>query len=1090
MPGPPRSHVAPTGPGECAMAARPKEVRLVLSLGKIKLSGENYYLSAVADGIDEYYRGVGEAPGRWTGQASDGLGLEGDVEASDLHAVWAGENPATAERLGRFPNRKVAGFDLTFRAPKSVSLLAGLGDPDTASVVRESHEAAVDAAFDYLEREAARSRIGKNGVHQIEVNGLVAAAFRHRTSRAGDPHLHTHMLVANMAEGGDGKWRTLDGRWLYLHASTAGYLYEAQLRCELTDRLGVDWGPVHNGIADIVGIDQEVRDHFSDRRKEIEEHLDEVGFRTARAAQLATLVTRKAKKANLDERSMRDVWYAKAAEIGWNPTTMTGALDRVPRAAVEPDHEVLCAELLSADGLTKQASSFDRRDLLRAICDRLPAGATVSEVEALADQVLDQREVVRLVETNGPGLLSSNVIRRTDGTIVAAAGIGDARWSTGELIGIERHVVGRSTARADEGTCVVNGGILADVMARRPTLAAEQAEMVARLTTSGNGIDVVCAAAGTGKTYTLDAAREAWEASGHRVIGAAMAGIAAQELQSTAAIRSSTLAMLQIDLDAHRVRLDHRTVVVIDEAGMAGTRNLAPILHAADEAGAKVVLVGDPHQLPEIDAGGVLTGLARRSEPIELTENRRQRSQWERQALEELRCGDVDTAFDLYRDNERIVSAPTAIDVRRTMVADWWSYRLAGDTIAMTAYRRDDVDDLNGRARAYLVRSRQVAGPELVLDDRPYQAGDQIVCLKNNRRLGVCNGTRATIDQVDADRRTITITVGDRSVLLPTQYLDEGNLAHGYATTIHKTQGATVDRSLVLGTDELFRERGYVALSRGRISNHLYLLGEAELDDAAGHGPPPSTGDPVDVVQQAMHHQSEKRLAIDTGEPLAFWPIEDLVAEKHRLAIVLDASPPDRSHDIAALAARRENLTETIEPLVYRYNGLADRKLRGLGTRSEMRDLRDQIGELSEGLDRVTAEFGEAHQEMADHDQFTVDHAPDAAFLDAVDQELDRQMWSRTRQIAADPTDYHLHILGPVPADPEHQAVWLRGATILERYFLGMDQDSTRPARSSVLGSPRENAEIRARVEVMAIPSGREFLARSVEPDLGLDLFD
>ncbi len=683
----------------------------MLSIGKIKLSGEGYYLKAVADGIDEYYRGVGEAPGRWTGTAAGPLGLDGDVAADDLHAVWAGQNPATGEQLGRFPGREIAGFDLTFRAPKSVSILAGLGDPDTARAVRDAHDSAVDAAFDYLEREAARSRTGKNGVNQIEVNGLVAAGFRHRTSRAGDPHLHTHLLVANMAEGADGTWRTLDGRSLYLHSATAGYLYEAHLRHELTRRLGVEWGPVRNGIADVIGVDQEVRDHFSDRRKQIEEHLDEIGFRTARAAELATLATRQAKKETLDQGSMRDVWEAKALEIGWDPASLADTLDRVPRAAVAADREPLYEDLLSAEGLTKQASSFDRRDLLRAICDRIPAGATVADIEEMADQLLARREVIRLVETEQPGLLSSNVIRRTDGTVVAAAGVGEARWSTAELIGIERHVVTRSTARADEGACVVPGEVVAQVMERRPTLGAEQADMVTRLCTSGNGIDVVCAAAGTGKTYTLDAAREAWEASGHRVIGAALAGIAAQELQSTAGIRSSTLAMLQIDLDAHRVHLDDRTVIVIDEAGMAGTRNLAPILDAADRVGAKVVLVGDPHQLPEIDAGGVLTGLAKRLGPIELTENRRQRAQWEREALEELRCGDIDAAFSAYRDNERVVSAPTAIEVRRTMVADWWAHRLAGDTVAMTAYRRDDVDDLNGRARAYLVRIRRGFGP-------------------------------------------------------------------------------------------------------------------------------------------------------------------------------------------------------------------------------------------------------------------------------------------------------------------------------------------------------------------------------------------
>ena len=176
-----------------------------------------------------------------------------------------------------------------------MSLLAGLGDPDTARTVTAAHEAAVDAAFGYIERSAARSRTGKNGIHQIEVDGLVASAFRHRTSRAGDPHLHTHVLVANMGQGTDGVWRTLDGRWLYLHAKTAGYLYEAHLRQELTRRLGVEWEPVKNGIADVAGIDRSVLEHFSDRRRQIEEHLDEIGFRSARAAELAALDTRHAK---------------------------------------------------------------------------------------------------------------------------------------------------------------------------------------------------------------------------------------------------------------------------------------------------------------------------------------------------------------------------------------------------------------------------------------------------------------------------------------------------------------------------------------------------------------------------------------------------------------------------------------------------------------------------------------------------------------------------------------------------------------------------------------------------------------------------
>ena len=278
------------------------------------------------------------------------------------------------------------------------------------------------------------------------------------------------------------------------------------------------------------------------------------------------------------------------------------------------------------------------------------------------------------------------------------------------------------------------------------------------------------------------------------------------------------------------------------------------------------------------------------------------------------------------------------------------------------------------------------------------------------------------------------------------------------------------------------------ALSVGVAALTSRTLNSAEIDASTGHGPPPLTGDPVEVVQQALHRQGEKRLAIDTGEPLAFWPIEDLVAEKHRLTGVLAAYPPDRSHDIAALTARREQVQAEIEPLVYRYNELADRKLRGPGTRSEMRDLREQIGERSKGLDRLNTELDDAQRGMSEREQFQTDHAHDAGFLDAVDHELDRQLRSRARQIAADPTDYHLHILGSVPTDPEHQVTWLRGATILDRHFLGLDRDPAQRDRTSLLGGPREMAETMARLEVMSIPRAVEPVQRTVDLNVGLGL--
>ena len=315
----------------------------MLGIGKIAGGGDTYYLEAVAGGADEYYRGVGEAPGEWAGAAAIEFGLSGEVDPDDLRAVWNGLDPQTGSRLGNFPNRTVHVFDLTFKAPKSVSILFGLGGPEIAREVRDAHDAAVRAAVGYLEREAVRSRAGKGGAQVMEVSGLMAAQFRHRTSRAGDPHLHTHVLAANLAHGVDGKWRTLDGRALFGHALTAGYLYQAHLRDELTTRLGVDWNRVERGCADVAGIDRSVIDGFSERRRQIQEHLDQVGFHSARAAEIATLETRAAKDPRSHPATMRGVWHAKADDLGLDPSSIGGTLDpaRAPHADPTTDRSPL-----------------------------------------------------------------------------------------------------------------------------------------------------------------------------------------------------------------------------------------------------------------------------------------------------------------------------------------------------------------------------------------------------------------------------------------------------------------------------------------------------------------------------------------------------------------------------------------------------------------------------------------------------------------------------------------------------------------------------------------------------------------------------
>src|SRR5437763_3663361 len=241
----------------------------MLSIGKLAAgpTAGRYYVEQVAQGREDYYAGEGEAPGTWVGSGAASLALRGEVTEGGIGLLLDGRDPGSGAQLRRpLASGAVAGFDLTFRAPKSVSVLFGIGEPELAGRLRVAHEAAVGEALGYLEREACQARRGHAGALVVDGRGFIGAAFAHRTSRAGDPLLHTHVVIANGTQGPDGRWTALDGRALYRHQKTAGYLYQASLRRRLSEQLGVRWHVVENGMADIVGVPRGVVEHFSQRR--------------------------------------------------------------------------------------------------------------------------------------------------------------------------------------------------------------------------------------------------------------------------------------------------------------------------------------------------------------------------------------------------------------------------------------------------------------------------------------------------------------------------------------------------------------------------------------------------------------------------------------------------------------------------------------------------------------------------------------------------------------------------------------------------------------------------------------------------------
>jgi len=816
------------------------------------VGSEAYYLSMVAEGREEYYTGAGEAPGNWIGSGIDALGLSGEVGPDDLRRLLDGTSPSDGTAIARRrndPRGRVAGFDLTFSAPKSASLLYGLGSPETSAAVRASHDRAVVEALVYLEGHAVFARRGHDGANRIGTSGLVAAAFVHRTSRAGDPQLHTHVLAANAVLGADGRWSAPDARLLYFHGRTAGFVYQATLRAGLVEALGVRFGPVHHGSAEVSGFDPALLRGFSTRRAEIEEYLLLRGESSRRTAELAALATREPKAhdsgASLDGVDLRQRWRARARELGLDPDTRLYKRGTPRRVILRSEiADGIAGELLSPEGLTARESAFERRDVVRAIAERLDEGGVLEDIERLADRVLRD---VAVVELGAAGRGGENLVTTT------------------ELLQLEAALLERAEIHAGPFGPQVDAERVGAVLTHHCTLSDEQRSMVERLTTSGAGLEVVVGKAGAGKTTALSLARQAFEESDYEVTGTALSARAAEELDRSAGIASLTLARFLGEVkDGARI-LGSRDVLVLDEAGMVGTRDIAKLVDLARTAGAKLILVGDPRQLPEIAVGGAYGALAARLGAIELSENRRQRDAWERAALDHLRRGDAPAALAAYDAHGRIRLAPTIAQTRAAVVERWSQARVSRIDAVMLAASRRDVDALNLLARIDRRRRHELGADVMVTESRSFALGDDVVCLRNARRFGVLNGTRGTV--LGWNGHLLSIDTNDGPVDLPRKYIEAGHLDHGYATTIHKAQGATYERAFVLATEALTRESGYVAMSRAR--------GGAELFVAAGpfengHGPDVVPDEPLAVTANRLATSRAKRLAsefLDSEQP-------------------------------------------------------------------------------------------------------------------------------------------------------------------------------------------------------------------------------
>lgn len=377
----------------------------MLSVAKLARGREGYYLATVASGRQDQ-AGLVEPEGRWLGRAAETLGLSGTVQAPALRALLAGVDPGTGEVLSaRHDKVRVVAYDCTYSTPKSVSVLHALGPGDVQGEIRAGHEQAAAAALDYLERRGARVRRREaRGEPPVSVpaGGFAAAAFVHRTSRASDPHLHSHVLVANLSPGPDGRWSALDARGLYLELASARDLYETQLRSELTGRLGVSWRELQGAWADLAGVDAKLNAAFSRRSAEIRAALEDSGRTGVRASRIAALRTRPEKDLATAYETLVADWRERSYRLGVSDSRLASVAGRESPEQAPVPIERWAEQALGPDGVVSRDGTCRRSELVRSRCASLSLGAPVAQVEQDVDSLISGGRVVRLAETSAP----------------------------------------------------------------------------------------------------------------------------------------------------------------------------------------------------------------------------------------------------------------------------------------------------------------------------------------------------------------------------------------------------------------------------------------------------------------------------------------------------------------------------------------------------------------------------------------------------------------------------------------------------------------------------------------------------------------
>lgn len=797
----------------------------MLSIGSMSGGQAGYYLGLARE---DYYLQGGEPPGQWHGIGAERLGLSGQVEADHLYNLFDGFSPDGSRPLVQFQNHDGKaghrpGWDLTFSAPKSISVLWSQSSPENRQKIQRAHDEAVKAALDYLQESAALTRRGRGG-GTLEATGLVVARFEHSTSRALDPQLHTHALVMNVGVRDDGTTGTVSSLSIFQAKMAAGAIYRADFSARLEQELGI---PVERKSSwfEVLGASDALVKEFSKRREAIEQKLNAKGQSSAEASAVAALETREAKEAAFREKLFAD-WHEVGRSHGWSSPQADRLFEAYVPIRDKGEDLRKCAEE-AAMRLTEGTAHFSERDYVRQFAESAQArGLYAREIlDAAREHLRQSPDIVRLGTSRG-----------------------EERYTTKKMMELESRLIDHAEALASDSLHSIDADRAVRGLVRFSGLSEEQAKALWHVTHETGRLAVVSGMAGTGKTRMLESARKMWEEAGFTVYGAALAARAGRELQEGSGIESTTIARRLLDIERGKSPLRASSVLVVDEAGMVATPEMERLARHVKEAGAKLVLIGDERQLQPIGPGAPFMELGERFGRSELNEIRRQSEAWARKAVKDFADGNAREALAAFAERGLVSVAETKAEAMEQLVKAWREDPSPAKDTLLLAGTRKEVKALNRLAQEVKIDSGELSGPSTDLHGEKLFIGDRVMFTKNRRSLGVDNGSRGTVENISGDGERVGVRLDNgQRVSFDVHRMEDVVL--GYAATTHKAQGATASRVYVLaGGSMQDREISYVQASRSRAETRFFVTR-------------PEAGDAVAVLAREMERTRQKEMA-------------------------------------------------------------------------------------------------------------------------------------------------------------------------------------------------------------------------------------